>query len=237
VTYSMFSGGQSGKPKGYTWENDIATSNDTRLPGITGFDTRWEGDPYLSELTYIGTLQANKRSRVYRCAKPDGETVVVKVYPRVSPKGQANYHHPEKAHLSTHLENEIWALEILSSWPYAPQLLYKNMAALTVVMEDVGDTVETNTRAPSTDIPLAKRKEILAWTGARVRELAQMPRSLYHNDIYLRNICYNQRTQQMYLVDYGHLDYKEARGEPRDAELNQLKGDLGLGGHFAQRIT
>ena len=37
------------------------------------------GDPYLSELTYIGTLQANKRSRVYRCAKPDGETVVVKV--------------------------------------------------------------------------------------------------------------------------------------------------------------
>ena len=38
----------------------------------------------------------------------------------------------EKAHLSTHLENEIWALEILSSWPYAPQLLYKNMAALAV---------------------------------------------------------------------------------------------------------
>ena len=37
-------------------------------------------------------------------------------------------------------------------------------------------------------------------------------------------------------VDYGHLDYKEARGEAPDAKLDQLKGDLGLGGHFHGRI-
>jgi len=224
----------TGKHKG--WEHPPGVSCAGNIPGITGFDNRWDGDEYLATLTHVKTLQANKRSRVYRCATPSGETVVVKVYPSVCPSGQANYYHPEKAHHATHLDNEIWALKTLADWEYSPALLYQNLAALTVVMEDVGETVETRSTGPSTDIPLARRHQILAWAADRVRDLQQRERPLYHNDIYLRNICCNPVSQKLFLVDYGHLDYKEARGEAPDAKLDQLKGDLGLGGHFHGRI-
>ena len=108
-------------------------------------------------------------------------------------------HTQGKGHLPNHLECEIWALQTLQDWGYAPQLLYHNIPNRTVVMEDVGDTIETRTDGPSVDIPVERRREIEAWAEERCQEL-QEKYGLYHNDVYLRNITKHSSTGKLYLV-------------------------------------
>merc|ERR1711988_314693 len=200
---------------------------DENQKGMAKYDPRWEGDSYMESLTYECTLQDNKRSRVYRCTNPKGEKVVVKVYPD---RVMNMYHsHPGASAKATHLETELYGLKAMQGFDFVPRIYYELPEAKTFVMEDAGQEMCTNPNGPSTDIPEAKRKEILKWAQDCIRQMqAVKPRPVYHNDVRLQNITYSAQKGKYLLVDWGHYDYKQRHGGGQDS---LLRGDPGWGNY------